>query len=280
MNKKEEKILWYDNPGFISNLIICLTLFIIIISQSFAIKSDANGANMLWNVLNHNISYMILFVYFFVLKFRTGKRYFNYINVILICIYFISFLASIFTVFQSFSLTTLISLAINFLLFIYLFHTFFRDTRIWNEFKLANSPFNELSSSWYFYAITILEIILLAINFIIVEVFDGVVLSLLDCTFMILFCRYIYLYRMFLHNKNKKGDKDGEIDTLQETLIISVDAVKKAYKDAEIDKKVDKIKDKIVDGYNDSGMKEKVEELTNKFNDKKPTKDKKKGGNK
>lgn len=247
MKKNKDKLNWYDNPTSISNLIICLTLFTIIISQSFAIKSDVSGLNLLWNVLNHNISYMILLVYFVVLKFKIGKKYFNHINVVLIIIYFISFIASIFTVFQSFSLVSLLSLAISFLLIIYLSHTLLRDTRIWSEFKLNNSPFNELSNSWYFYAITLLEIILLAVNFIIVYVFDGVVLSLLDCGLTVLFARYIYLYRVYLIKKDSKKHADGEIDTVKETVDASMDVLKTVYEDNEIDKKIEKVNEKIVE---------------------------------
>ena len=245
MEKKKDKLSWYDNPTSIINAIICLTLFTIIISQSFAIKSDVSGLNLLWNVLNHNISYMILLVYFVVLKFKVGKKYFNHINIVLIIIYFISFIASIFTVFQSFSLVSLLSLAISFLLFIYLSHTLLRDTRIWTEFKLNNSPFNELSNSWYFYAITLLEVILLAVNFIIVYVFDGVVLSLLDCCLVVLFARYIYLYRVYLIKKDGKKHADGEIDTVKETVDAAEKVIKDVYEEQEIDKKINAVEGKI-----------------------------------
>ena len=243
MEKKKDKLNWYDNPTTIVNVIIVLALFTIIISQSFAIKSDVSGLKLLWNVLNHNIMIMILLVYFIVLKFKVGKKYFNYINIVLIVIYFISFVASIFTVFQSFSLVSLLSLAISFLLFIYLSHTLLRDTRIWKEFKLNKSPFNELSNSWYFYAITLLEVILLAVNFIIVYVFDGVVLSLLDCCLTVLFARYIYLYRAYLVKKDSKKYADGEIDTIEET----VDVIKNAYEEQEIDKKLAEVGDRIIE---------------------------------
>lgn len=263
------KVEWYNNPNIITNLLIYLIIFIIILSQSFAINSSVGGFKMFSNILNHNIIYMIVFGYFIFLKTKTGKKYFNYTNLILIFLYFVTFISSLLTVFQSFSLSTMLVLAIQAVLFIYLFHTMLRKTSVWKEFRLDNSPFLELSNSWYFGTVVILEVTLLAVEFITITNFDGVVLSLLDCLYIILFARYIYLYREFLNIE------EGSIDDLKDTVNVAMKKIEEVYKESEIDKKIDEVSEKITDGidsvvkkaeeiYEKADIDEKVEKVSKK----------------
>ena len=85
-------------------------------------------------------------------------------------VFFIVFVTSILTVFQSFNLATLLTLAINTILVVYFFHVFMRGTRFWKEFSLEKSPFNELSSDWFFWALVIVEVTLFAVNLILSKI--------------------------------------------------------------------------------------------------------------
>lgn len=217
LEEKQKETSWYDNPGLVTTLIISLISLIIILSQSFAINNNLSAISIFRNILNHNIIYLISLVYFVSLKTRTGKKYFDFSNLFMVILHFITFLTSILTVLQSFSLVTLLGLVLHALLFVYMFHTFLRGTRLWKEFSLEKSPFNELNNEWYFSAIVIIVVILLAVNLISTTTFDGTVLALLDSIYVVLFSRYIYLYRAYLDSKNKQKIKiDEEKDTSDE----------------------------------------------------------------
>ncbi len=236
LEKKKTEIEWYDNPGIVTNVIIALIAVIIILSQSFAINNNLSTQEILRSIINHNSVYLIVLVYFVALKTKIGKRYFDFLNVFLILLYFITGVTSILTVFQSFSLETLISCAMHLVLFIYLFHTFFRRTRVWREFHLTKSPFNEIKNDAYFYSITVLVVLLLAIDLIATTTFDGTVLALFDAIYMVLFARYVYLYGCFLDNKEKKINPTTSIEEIKE----KVEEVKERLDDV-----VDDIQDKV-----------------------------------
>lgn len=236
LEKNKTEIEWYDNPGIVTNVIIALIAVIIILSQSFAINNNLSTQEILRSIINHNSVYLIVLVYFVALKTKIGKRYFDFLNVFLILLYFITGVTSILTVFQSFSLETLISCAMHLVLFIYLFHTFFRRTRVWREFHLTKSPFNEIKNDAYFYSITVLVVLLLAIDLIATTTFDGTVLALFDAIYMVLFARYVYLYGCFLDNKEKKINPTTSIEEIKE----KVEEVKERLDDV-----VDDIQDKV-----------------------------------
>lgn len=258
LEKKKTEIEWYDNPGIVTNVIIALIAVIIILSQSFAINNNLSTQEILRSIINHNSVYLIVLVYFVALKTKIGKRYFDFLNVFLILLYFITGVTSILTVFQSFSLETLISCAMHLVLFIYLFHTFFRRTRVWREFHLTKSPFNEIKNDAYFYSITVLVVLLLAIDLIATTTFDGTVLALFDAIYMVLFARYVYLYGCFLDNKEKKINPTTSIEEIKE----KVEEVKERLDDV-----VDDIQDKV-----EGVVKELVEDDSKKKKTKKSSK--------
>lgn len=206
MEKKEE-IEWYNNPNFITTIAITLLALIIILSQSFAVKNNLGTNDILRNLLNHNSIYLLGLLYFVPLKTASGKRYFNYLNVFLMIVYAIFTTTSVLTIVQSFGFNSLLGLGINIVYLVYMIHTFLRNTRIWKEFKLEKSPFNEISNNNYFYAIIILSIVLLTINLIEASTFDGVVLSLLGTTYTCILARFIYLYKIHLEQKESKNTK-------------------------------------------------------------------------
>lgn len=215
MSKKEkETIKWYDNGNTIVNLIITTIFIIIISSQSFSVVNDTSFSS----IINHNSIYLLILIYFIFLKLPFGKKYFNYLNVIVIFIYFLTTITSLLTMIQAFSLNTLLSFVINFILIIYLIHTLFRDTIVWKDFHLYNSPFNEISNDNFFYAILVVSVFLLAINLISTIVFSGVLISVLDCIYFVLFGRYIYLYRKFLDVKKLDNNNPGNFDEISKKI--------------------------------------------------------------
>ena len=182
-------------------------------------------------------------------------------------------MTSILTLFQSFSLETFVGCLLHLTLFIYLFHILFRRTRVWKEFHLNRSPFNEIKNDTYFYTIIVFTIFLLAIDLIATTTPDGTILSCLDAFFLGMFARYIYLYGCFADNKEKKINPATSIDEIKE----KVEEVKD-----KLDEVVDDIKDTVGDTV-DSVMRE-VDHLANDDSDnekkikktKKDTKDTKK----
>lgn len=235
---------WFNNPTIITSLIIGLIALIILLSQSFAIKNNLSPVDMLGSILNHNIMYLLVCIYFIALKTKSGKKYFDFLNIFLIILYLLSAITSLLTVFQSFGLASLLGLMIDILLVIYLFHTLLRGTRVWLGANLGNSPFNEISNNGYFTTILVLAITLLAIDLISSTSFDGTVLSLLDTFYIGLFVRYIYLYGEFLNSKKIDINNDGNFDEIKENIGKSVDEFVEEH---DLDDKYDVIKDKVSD---------------------------------
>lgn len=284
---KNSSLKWYDNAHFVTNLIIVIISIFIIASQSLA-NGELSFA-LFSSVINHNSIYILVLLYFILLKFSFGKKIFNYMNVILVFIYLITTTTSLFTIVQSFSLYTVLTFIINFVFLIYMSHTLFRDSRIWREFSFSKSPFNELTNDWYFSAIVILTIFLLLVNLISTVVFSGVVVSILDSMYYILLGRYIFLYREYLDKKKLDSNNNGNFDEVREKVQEVLDktdiddkivnGVKNIHDKIdnfvstnEIDKKIDSVKEKVIDvssNINDKvvekiGNKENVEDKTSK----------------
>ena len=300
IEKNENKLEWYDNAYCITNLIIALIFLIIILSQSFAINNNLSMVNIFTDIINHICVYLLLLFYFISLKFKFGKKYFDYFNLFLIIIYFIVSLTSLLTVFNSFMLDMLLDMALNFTLFSYLFHTLLKNTRLWKEFKLNRSPFNELSNEWYFATIIVLSVTLLALGLISTSTIPGAILCFLDCMFSIFFGRYIFLYKDYIDSKevieknnkiknsvSKKVDEisdkienfveenkiDEKIDDVKEKIVSTSKEVKEKVddfiEDSNIDEKIDFVKEKV-----STTVKEKIDDLKeNKNNNSKKVKD-------
>lgn len=241
LNKKKiEK--WYDN-GFIIDLLIIFVIFLIIISsQSFA-NGELSFA-LFSSVINHNSIYLLVLVYFILLNFSFGKKYFNYLNIFLIFIYFITTVTSFLTVVQSFSLAVALTFMLNFLLFVYLSHTLLRGTRFWKEFHLSSSPFNELTNIGVFYAVVVISVFLLAVNLISTVAIRGVIITVLDTSYYLLLGRYIYLYCNYLDSHHIDTNNEGNFNEVRgkvqkvldkteidDVIIESIKGVKEAVKD-------------------------------------------------
>ena len=262
MSKNEKKLKWYDSGEFVTNAIIGIILFMIVCSQSFA-NGELSFA-LFSSVINHNSIFLLVLIYFILLKFSPGKKYFNYLNVFLVFIYFIATITSMLTVIQSFSLTPALSFILNVVLLLYLIHTLFRDSVIWKDFHLANSPFNELTNEWFFYAMVVISIFLLAVNLISTVVIRGVIISILDTIYYILFGRYIYLYREYLDQKKLDSNNAGNFDEVREKVQEVLD---KTDIDEKIVNGVRDVKEKVNSFVVENHIDEKAKEVKNKITD-------------
>lgn len=223
MKKENKELRWYDNSNIITTIAITVLALIIILSQSYAVKNNLSTNDILRNLLNHNILYIIGLMYFIPLKTKTGKKYFNYLNLFLILIYTIFSVTSVLSIIRSFGLNSLINLGINIVFLIYMIHVFMKKTRFWKEFKLDKSPFNEVKNEHYFYSQVVLAIVLLTVDLISSTNVDGVILSLVVMLYTILLARYIYIYQEYLNNtkhfeKMNSNDLFVQIDLLDKDL--------------------------------------------------------------
>ena len=287
-NKKKETN-WYDNPGLISNLIILVLLLILICSQSLGGNSKLSAAVLFSNILNLNTLYIIVLLYFIVIKFKYGKRYFNFFNIILLILYFIVSVTSFLSIFQSFQIVTFIMLLVNIVIFIQLFHSVLRGTKLWGEFHLDRSPFNEIKATGYFYAIFTLCILYLLINLITTSdtQFSGVVITLFVSIYYILFSRYLLLYSNYLDEKKENSSNKGSfgeikksVDEVVEKVKDSIDTEKIEEFGSKVGKSIDDTVDKIVDTTNEmvSNVKENIETKEKAKKKKKHKKNNKKVG--
>lgn len=261
MKENNMKNKWYNNELTISNIMITLIAIIIIFSQAFAIREDL-FSGLLGSVINHNSLYLLILAYFIVIKFSFGKKYFNYLNIILIFLYsFIAF-TSLLTVVQAFSLNTMLVFTLNFVFAIYLIHTFLRDTLLWKELHLSNSPFNELTNEWLFNCILLLSVFLLLVQLISTVDVRGVAISVLDMMYYVFFARYIFLYRDFLDKKKIDIDNIGNFDEAKKVVKEVVENTTEKLEDT-----IDDISDKVQEAVDASGIKEKVEDIKDKAED-------------
>ncbi|MDD6419152.1 MAG: hypothetical protein PUF66_03210 [Clostridium sp.] len=214
-NNKEKD--WFDSPRMVTYVIIGLLIVLIILSQSFAINSQLGTSDIIRSILNHNSIYVLTLIYFVMLHFKVGKKYFDHLNVIMLVFFGLITLASMFTVFQSFGLASLLQLGINILFTVYFLYAFISNTVIGKEFHLSTSVIVELKNEQYFYLITTLLVIHLVVALINSTSFESIVISLLEVLFYFLFARYISLYKEYddmkvSSSKNKKIKKEEESD--------------------------------------------------------------------
>lgn len=284
---KKKGLLSSENK--VVNIIIILIVCIIMFSQSFAISNNLGAVDIFKSVINHNSIYFLLLIYFVLLKFNIGKKYFNYMNVLLIVIYLIKLIGSVLTLFQSLYLSTILVLLIDFIIFIYLTHTMTRDTRFWKDLSLEKSLFNELGNDWYFDSIFICSSILLLVDLIGSTSLHGIILAILDYLFILLFARYIYLYHMYLEDKNLFKTKSIEyvdiensvkesLEDIGDRVDDTIESVKDDIKAVSDELELDDIKDKtleLVDEVKDEAVKvvkEQVEDTKKKTTKKKSLK--------
>lgn len=245
-NEKKENA-WYNNGNKLVDLILATILLIIIFSQSFA-TTGGFSLTLFGSIINHNSVYLFVLIYFILLKFSFGKRYFNYLNLVLIFLYGLTTITSLITLVQAFTLNTVLEFTINFALLVYLFHTMLRGTVVWKDFKLGNSPFNELSNETSYYIVIVLSVFILIVDLISTAVLRGIIISLLDAVFLILFGRYIFLYRKYLDDKKIDVNNVGNFDEVRKAIDDTVDSahekVQEVLDKTDIDEKIQGVLDK------------------------------------
>lgn len=208
---------WFDSPRLVTYVIIGLLVVLIILSQSFAINSQLGTTDIIRSILNHNSIYVLTLIYFALLHFKVGKKYFDHLNIIMLILFGLITLASMFTVFQSFGLASLLQLGINILFTVYFLYAFISNTVIGRELHLSTSVIVELKNEQYFYLITTLLVIHLVVALINSTSFESIVISLLEVLFYFLFARYISLYKEYddmkvSSSKKKRTKKEEESD--------------------------------------------------------------------
>ena len=213
-NKEKD---WFDSPRMVTYIIIGLLIVLIILSQSFAINSQLGTADIIRSILNHNSIYVLTLIYFVLLHFKIGKKYFDHLNVLMLMFFILITIASFFTIFQSFGLASLLQLGINILFTVYFLYAFLSNTLIGKELHLNNSLLVELKNEQYFYLITTLLVVNLIVTLISSTSFESIVISLLEVLFYFLFARYISLYKEYDDRKEssprkKKIKKEEESD--------------------------------------------------------------------
>lgn len=285
---EKKKITWYDNANIVVNVIIGIILAIVICSQSFAIGGGVS-LTLFGSVINHNSMYLLILIYFILLKTSFGKVYFNYLNLYFMFIYLIFSIASLLTFVQSFSLDTLLSFTLlsfglNIIMLIYLVHTFFRGTRVWKEFRLSESPFNEFTNDFFFYSIVIVGALLLSVNLISTREISGVVISTLDYLFTVLLGRYVFLYRNYLDFHKIDSKNDGNFDEVRETVKNSIeettDIIKTTIENVDIEETFQNVKEKVEEATEDIANQisgDQVEGKSTSKSEKKKKTNKKKG---
>ena len=203
--KKQEKD-FFDSPNMITFIITGLLVILIILSQSFAIQSHLGASDIFRSIVNHNSIYLVCLCYFILIKVRFGKKYFDYLNVILFVFYLLTTFASLFTIFQSFGFDSVLSLSFNALVTLYFGYSFFTNTVIGKDLKLSNSPLAEIKNDQYYYLLVGIIVISLIVSLISASSFENVVVYLLEAIYKFLFIRYIYLYKEYIDNKDRKED--------------------------------------------------------------------------
>lgn len=276
LKKKQNDVVWYDNANIITSLIIVIITMIIICSQAF-VTVRSNSFSIFTSVINYNTIYLLALIYFLILKTKTGKKYFNYLNVFLLVVYMLFTVTSFLTIIQSFSLNTVFSFLVNLIVLIYFFHTMFRDTGVWIDYKLGNSPFNEIKNDYYFNSLIVIVAISLIVNLLFTVVISGLVISILDACYIALLARYIYLYREYLDLKKINIDNKGNFDAIKKdisddlnelkdmTVSFTNDIKKKTddfITENKIDEKLDNLKENVSNL--SSEVKEKVDDLKDK----------------
>ena len=212
MEKIQKEKEWYDNPNLLTNILIGLIAIIIIFSQTFAVRNNLGAEDIFRSLLNYNSIYILMLIYFILLKTRVGRRYFNFLIILIILIYFLNTFASLLTVFQSFAVSSLINCALNIVILFYVTYTFTKETKFYREVHLDKVPFDEVTNEWYFYIIGVLAVTLLVADFIVVENFQSVVLSTFNCIYIIMFSRYVFLYNCHLEYNKKKKEKVKKVE--------------------------------------------------------------------
>ena len=205
--QKNNEIDFFDSPSMITFILIGLLVVLIILSQSFAIQSHMEAGEIFRSIINHNSIYLVSLIYFILIRFKVGKKYFDYLNVLFFVFFLLSTFAGLFTIFQSFGFASILNLSFNILVTLYFGYSFFTDTVVGRDLKLADSPLSEIKNGQYYFLLLGIIAVSLVVSLIDVNNFEDVVVYLLEAMYQFFLIRYIYLYKEYIESKNDEKSK-------------------------------------------------------------------------
>ena len=239
MNKNKEKD-FFDSPSMITFILIGLLIVLIILSQSFAIQNNMEAGAIFRSIINHNSIYLVSLIYFILIRFKFGKKYFDYLNVCMFVFFLLSTFAGLFTIFQSFGFSSILNLAFNVLVTLYFGYSFFTDTVIGKDLKLADSPLAEIKNGQYYYLLIGIIAIDLVVSLITVNNFEDVVVYLLEAMYEFFLIRYIYLYKEYAEHKSLSSIEDKK--KVSETEVVKEEVGDKKEEEAKPKKRKKTVK--------------------------------------
>ncbi len=201
-----KEIKFLNAPFKIANILIVLLLIYMLLSIGYNYISDLG----LLDLIGNNFFYIVLSIYFILLKTKFGKERFSYMNLVIAILLAINFLGSFFNLLTTFNFTTSFSLIANVLFITYFVNTFFY------KYIKKISIINNLNNKFIFYAISIILIILyilMLIKYISVFPMIKIIKYIVEFVILVLFARYIYLYKEYssketMFKEIKKMDKN------------------------------------------------------------------------
>lgn len=194
VDKEIKGIAFLNSPRQITNaLIIGLLIYML-----FSIADNYVSNNGLLDLIGNSFFYIYLTIYFLLLKTQFGQERFSYMNVILGALLGIHLIGSLFNILTTFNFTMIFNLVVDLLLFIYFISSFFK--KYLNKIEWIKGMNNKI----IFYILCIVILIfylLLLIKYVSVLPVLKILRYIVELFILLLFSRYIYLYKKFKEMK-------------------------------------------------------------------------------
>lgn len=194
VDKEIKGIAFLNSPRQITNaLIIGLLIYML-----FSIADNYVSNNGLLDLIGNSFFYIYLTIYFLLLKTQFGQERFSYMNVILGALLGIHLIGSLFNILTTFNFTMIFNLVVDLLLFIYFISSFFN--KYLNKIEWIKGMNNKI----IFYILCIVILIfylLLLIKYVSVLPVIKILRYIVELFVLLLFSRYIYLYKKFKEMK-------------------------------------------------------------------------------
>lgn len=194
VDKGVKEIAFLNNPRQITNALIVGLLIYVLFSIAYNYVSNQG----LLDLIGNSFFYIILTIYFLLLKTRFGQERFSYMNVILYILLGINLLGSIFNILTTFNFTMIFNLLVDLLLFIYFASSFFY------KYLKKIDWLGKISNQMFFYILCGLIFIfylLILIKYVRVLPVLKILRYIVEFVVLLLFNRYIYLYKKFKEMK-------------------------------------------------------------------------------
>ena len=190
VDKEIKGIAFLNSPRQITNaLIIGLLIYML-----FSIADNYVSNNGLLDLIGNSFFYIYLTIYFLLLKTQFGQERFSYMNVILGALLGIHLIGSLFNILTTFNFTMIFNLVVDLLLFFYFISSFFN--KYLNKIEWIKGMNNKI----IFYILCIVILIfylLLLIKYVSVLPVIKILRYIVELFVLLLFSRYIYLYKKF-----------------------------------------------------------------------------------